>query len=65
MSINDPIILRYNDKKEYFYLTQGRETFYDQYNYMWVFDTEEEAAAWSEENIGKTPIKEYEQGELL
>ena len=58
MSINDPIILRYDEKKDWYYLTRGRETFYTESRIMRVWPHEEDAIHWSEEELGKTPIKE-------
>ena len=46
MSINDPITIEYDDKRERYYLKRGRETFYDN-DRTWIqFDTREEAETY-------------------
>ena len=62
MSINDPIVLEYNEKKGYYYLTRGRETFYDYENYLITFETQEEAIEFSLTNLNELP--KIEDGEL-
>ena len=43
MSIDDPITIEYDEKRDKYYLKQGRETFYDD-NKEWIlFDTAEDA----------------------
>ncbi|NOR88993.1 MAG: hypothetical protein GQ524_01950 [Anaerolineales bacterium] len=56
MSINDPILLAYSEKWGY-YLLRGRETFYDKNRALVIFDTREEAIAWSEKHLEQTPIE--------
>ena len=46
MSINDPYKIKFHEKQGKHYVTQGRETFYDEENYLIMFETEEEAQAW-------------------
>ena len=49
MSINDPITIEWDDKRERWYLKRGRETFYDD-DRVWIqFDTKAEAEAFREE----------------
>ena len=46
MSIDDPISIEWDDKRQRYWLRQGRETFYDE-NRKWIqFETEEEAKAY-------------------
>jgi hypothetical protein len=48
MSINDPITVEWDDKRERWYLMRGRETFYDE-DRVWIqFDTKEEAEEYRE-----------------
>ena len=43
MSVNDPITVKWDDKRQRYYLLQGRETFYSE-NREWIqFDTREQA----------------------
>lgn len=59
MSINDPVIIEYNEKHGFYYLTRGRETFYDYENYLITFDTQQEAIEFSLTNLDTLPeIKE-------
>ena len=46
VSINDPYKIQQHAKSGKHYVTQGRETFYDEENYLIMFETEEEAQAW-------------------
>ncbi len=64
LSINDPIILRYDDKegREWYYLTRGGETFYDSDRHMRVWTEPEGAIIWCEENLGQTPRPTSEKG---
>lgn len=67
MSINDPILLAHSPKWGY-YLVRGRETFYDEERYMRTWDTAEEAVAWSEKELGVSPLEipdEAEREEVL
>ena len=65
MSVNDPILLKWDKKHEFWYLTRGQETFYDEKRYMRVWLFEDDAIIWSKENLGKTPTKEMKQGKLI
>jgi len=58
MSIDDPIIVRYSERHEYWYLTQGRETFYNEDNQLIYFDNKDDAVRYSMKILGKEPIDE-------
>ena len=46
MSINDPISIEWDNKRQRYWLKRGRETFYDK-NRIWIqFETEKEAEAY-------------------
>ena len=49
MSINDPYEICYNEKREAYFVMQGRETFYDENNVWILFDTIGEAQKWIDE----------------
>jgi hypothetical protein len=51
MSINDPVVAVYNEEKEYWYLKQGRETFFDEQNNLRTWPTAYEAIGWALDNI--------------
>lgn len=55
MSINDPIILRYNEKRGLYYLTRGRETFYDYERYLIEFETQQEAIDFCYTELNELP----------
>ena len=56
MSVNDPIITFYDEKRNLWRLLQGRETFYDEDRYLRQWDTEVEALAWAKDNFPKATI---------
>ena len=56
MSINDPVLLIYDEKRQAWRLQRGRETFYDRENYLITWDTPEEARKWCERELGVIPI---------
>ncbi len=56
MGINDPIEVQHNAKHGDYIVARGKETFYDEDNVMWVFDTIEEATQWCITNLGTYPI---------
>lgn len=49
MSINDPIILKYNPNRQQYYFSQGNEIFYDDENNWIEFDTFEDALTFGYE----------------
>ena len=51
MSINDPIYIRYREKHKDYIVRQGRETFYDEEDCLYTFDTYEDAAEWIYQNF--------------
>lgn len=51
MSINDPIVAVYRERRQTWILVQGRETFYDENRRMREWSNEEEALAWRDENL--------------
>ena len=57
MSINDPITLEYDDRegRDWYYLSRGRETFYNDDRYMRVWEHPEDAIIWCEEQMNCTP----------
>lgn len=55
MSINDPVIVSFNDKWGWV-LTRGRETFYDDERYLRAWDTRAEAEQWAMANLWVRPI---------
>ena len=54
MSINDPITIEFDEKRQKYFLKQGNETFYDDNNEWIMFDTEEEAQEYLDEGIGES-----------
>jgi hypothetical protein len=54
MSVNDPIVVEYYETRESWIIAQGRETFYDEDEYLREFDTEEDAEQWLTENLSET-----------
>ena len=65
MSVNDPIEIKYDEKRDFFWLKQGSETFYNEDRCMIVFLSEEDAIEWCEKEKGVAPIAIFEQSELL
>ena len=51
MGINDPITFEYREKQGRWIVLQGRETFYDEENYRYEFDTFDDALEWANENL--------------
>ena len=59
MSINDPVLIRFQFKKRNFILTRGRETFYDpDTRELLEFNTVGEARSWSVAKLGVDPTYE-------
>lgn len=58
MSINDPIYARYVERKKYWILQQGRETWYDEENILRTFEEKQDALDWARENLNKELIDE-------
>jgi hypothetical protein len=56
MSIGDPLRLRYQTKRNTWIVCRGRETFYDDDRYLIEHETPEAAIAWSEAELGETPL---------
>lgn len=63
MSINDPVVIVYNEKHKWYYLKRGRETFYDEDRYIRRWDTPEEAAEWCRNNLNVEPVYPDEEPE--
>ncbi len=55
MGIADPVMVRFNDKREMYYLTRGRETFYDDDRIWRLWPTLDGAVKWCEDNLACTP----------
>jgi hypothetical protein len=51
MSINDPVEAIYSEKKGYWYLKQGRETFFDESRRLRTWQSATEAIGWALDNI--------------
>jgi hypothetical protein len=51
MSIIDPILPEFHERKNYWILKRGRETFFDTENYMLVFSSQEEAEKYRDKNL--------------
>jgi hypothetical protein len=60
MSINDPVVAIYNEKREYWYLKQGRETFFDEQNNLRTWHSAEAAVGWALDNVPS--LKELKTG---
>ena len=56
MGINDPIRVEKNQRHNDYIVAKGKETFYDEDNVMWVFDTIDEAVEWCKTNLGTYPL---------
>ena len=56
MSVTDPVVLEYSDRHDHYFLSRGRETFYDADRYLRVWLEPEEAIIWSEEHLNETPV---------
>lgn len=56
MGINDPLYIEHNAKHDDYIVKRGRETFFDEDNVMYVFDTIDEAVAWCLTNLDEYPI---------
>jgi hypothetical protein len=59
MSINDPVMVVYLKRRKTYILKQGRETFYDENDYMREWETAEGAIEWGKENLGADIIQEF------
>ena len=51
MSINDPIYIKYNERRETYYVSQGNETFYDNDNVFREWNTAKDAYKWAIEKF--------------
>ena len=51
MAINDPYEICYNAKRDKYYVKQGNETFYDDERRWILFDTEEDAEDFIEDQL--------------
>lgn len=47
MGIGDPVVIRYDEKHGWYWLSRAGETFYDDDRYLIVFDTDAEAAEFA------------------
>lgn len=55
MTIYDPLVLRFNEKHQYYYLTRGRETFYNPVSRaLRTWENPEDAILWGEEALDET-----------
>ncbi len=57
MSINDPLIIRYDNKHACWQVLQGRETFYNERRELRTWGTAEEAEAWARAAFPDLPVK--------
>ena len=64
MSINDPIFIKYNERRETYYVSQGNETFYDNDNVFREWDAPKDAYKWATEQFPKLDViyKYYGEG---
>ena len=51
MALNDPYTIHYNAKRDRYYVKRGNETFYDEDNNWILFETEEDAEIFIEEEL--------------
>lgn len=51
MAINDPVEVKYNERRESYYLLQGNETFYDDDNVFREWMLPEHAYEWAKKNL--------------
>lgn len=57
MAIGDPLIIKRHKKHGFFYVTCGRETFYDKVTCEWItFETHHEAWQWCVDVKGEEPL---------
>lgn len=56
MSITDPVLLVYDEKRQAWRLQRGRETFYDHKRELLTWNTAEEAREWCKHELGVVPI---------
>src|SRR3989304_2277023 len=64
MSFKDPLVLKYDQKRACYLVTQGRETFYDYENRLYEFSTPAEAVEWALKELDKVLFIE-ENGKLV
>jgi len=55
VSIDDPVILEYYERRHTWILKRGNETFYDDQDYMREWKDKDGAVAWCKENLGTEP----------
>ena len=55
MGIADPVVLRFNLKRKMYYLTRGRETFYDNDRIWRLWEEPAMAIKWCRESLGCEP----------
>ena len=55
MSVNDPVEVVYNEKREGWMLLRGRETFYTHDRELFLWDTAEDAAQWCRDVLRVEP----------
>ena len=54
--IGDPVLVRYDSKKGYWFLSQGRETFYDDDRYLRTWESKDAAVEWAMDELGVVPL---------
>ena len=63
MSVTDPVILKFNPQySQPWFLTRGRETFYDEERFMRLWPTAEAAVAWCRKELG---VEAQDSGESV
>lgn len=55
MGLLDPVLVRWDDKRAYWWLQRGRETFFDEDCYQLHWPASQDAIQWAEEHLGVTP----------
>ena len=61
MTVNDPVYLAFDEKRKFWYLMQGRETFYDTDRAMCQWENLDDAIKWSEDYLGQTPLPAFDE----
>lgn len=56
MGIGDPLYIQFNERRNDYIVKRGRETFFDEDDVMYVFDTVDEAVKWCLENLDEYPL---------
>jgi hypothetical protein len=61
MSITDPLVVRYNDRHGFWFVTRGKETFYDDQRRLYAFDSAADAAEWCAKNHPGVEVQYQDQ----